>query len=296
MTSEATIQAKIVKYRLKMGQLAQKIKQLERRLARNATSPIPNSSPTESMPTNTHTRMLSTTLDDDWGASKGAIKSAKRLEPGSDELTLTLPAGGHGSAGGVNLKCVPKGFPCTSAELMYSVYIPKKWECVKGGKLPGLYIGKQGTGGKSYEKDNGSARLMWRKNNQLVSYLYLCTDQGDITKQGPEFLHACNNKFPDAGIDMWRETKDKLILKEGSWNTITYGIQLNEKGKKNGRLWLELNGKRLSVNDACFTARPDTIKIGGMQFSCWYGGSNVSWAPKKDQMLMFKDISVSVLG
>ena len=296
-SSMSQLRAKLAKYKLRITAYKQEVAalreicdQLKQQVGQQQISAVTDMPTTQ----NTHTRMLSTTMDD-WGASDSAIKSAKRLKPGKDELTLTLPKGGHGSAGGVNLKCVPKGFPCTSAELKYAVYIPTGWDCVKGGKFPGLFIGKNGTGGKTYEKDNGSARLMWRRNNQLVSYLYLCTDQGDISKQGPEFLRACNNEFPDAGIDMWRETKDKLTLKEGTWNTIVYGLQLNDKGKKNGRLWLELNGKRVSVNDACFTARPDQIKIGGIQWSCWYGGSDASWAPKKDQTIKFKDISLTVL-
>jgi hypothetical protein len=299
-TKLAKMKLRMTAYKSQVSALKQVAAELKKQIQdeeAGKSTPVLISHPTDmpsQTPKNTHTRMLSTTMDD-WGASASAIKNAKRLKPGQDELILTLPAGGHGSAGGCNLKCVPKGLPCTSAELKYSVYISNDWDCVKGGKLPGLFIGKNGTGGKSYEKDNGSARLMFRRNNQLVSYLYLCTDQGDISKQGPEFLRACNNKFPDAGIDLWRETKEKLVLKNGGWNTITYGIKLNEKGKKNGRLWLEVNGKRVSVNDACFTARPDTIKIGGMQWSCWYGGSDASWAPKKPQVMKFKDISLTVL-
>ena len=308
---KAKYDAKLDKLRTQLGKALSTIQTLRAQLSWSQATPmsthqqdtvkrepgtikIPPLDMPSSSKTSTHTRMLSTTMDD-WGASASAIKNAKRLKPGEGVLTLTLPSGGHGSAGGVNLKCVPKDFPCSSAELKYSVYIPKDWDCVKGGKLPGFFIGKNGTGGKSYDKDNGSARLMWRQGNQLVSYLYLCTDQGDITKQGPEFLRACNNKFPDAGIDMWRETKEKLVLKEGTWNTIVYGLSLNEKGKRNGRLWLELNGKRVSVNDACFTSNPDKVMIGGFQFSCWYGGSNATWAPSRPQQLKFKDLQLSIL-
>lgn len=237
---------------------------------------------------------LPTTMDSVWEIKESQIKNNSHIEPGKNEIVVTYPAGGHGSRAGVNFKTQPKGFPCSQVELAYDVFVPKGWDCVKGGKLPGIFIGKNGTGGKKYEKNDGSCRLMWRKNNQLVPYLYLCTNQGDITKQGPNFLKACSNKFPPAGIDLWRHTKkDKVFLKEGTWNSIKYGIEMNDSDKKNGRLWLELNGTRLEVDDVCFSA-DEKVKIGGFQFSTWYGGGSASWAPEKKQQLKFRNVSYRI--
>jgi hypothetical protein len=237
---------------------------------------------------------LPTTMDSVWNIKESDIKKNSHIKPGKDAIVVTYPAGGHGARSGVNFKSQPKGFPCSQVELSYEVFVPKGWDCVKGGKLPGIFIGKNGTGGKKYEKNDGSCRLMWRAQNQLVPYLYLCTNQGDITKQGPNFIKACSNKFPPAGIDLWRHTKkQKLFLKEGTWNSIVYGVKMNTGDKKNGHLWLELNGTRLEVDDVCFTAN-DSVKIGGFQFSTWYGGGSASWAPDKPQQLKFRNMSYSI--
>lgn len=218
--------------------------------------------------------------------------SNPRAQPGPKTLDIIFPKNGYKSRQGVNHKCVLDDFPVTEAELEYEVYIEKDWDPVKGGKLPGFFIGKNGTGGKNYKKNDGSARIMWRRNGQLVGYLYLCTDQGkDVSKkQGKNFLDACDNHFPPAGIDVWRRTKDKVYLKKGTWNTVRMGLRLNDQGKANGRLWLEVNGTRLETNDVYYTENPSKNKIGGLQWSLWYGGGSSSWAPSKEQCMRFRNI------
>ena len=214
-----------------------------------------------------------------------------RLIPGPEYITVMYPAGGYRSQAGVNIKFRPRGFPCTQICLSYHVFVPPGWDCKKGGKLPGFFFGKKGAGGKTYEPDNGSCRLMWRKNRQLVPYVYLCTDQGDISSnQSQEFLRACGHTFPEAGIDLWRYTNEKLFLLENAWNAITLGATLNDVGGRNGSLWVELNGTRLHVGGICFTAKPHINKFYGLQFSTWYGGSNSTWAPDTPQQLWFTNI------
>jgi hypothetical protein len=232
---------------------------------------------------------LPTTVD----SSVWNVKNSNpRLLPGKDILTVIFPKRGYKSRAGVNHKCRLDGFPAQEAELVYDVYVEKNWDPVKGGKLPGFFIGKNGTGGKQYEKNDGSVRIMWRRGGQLVGYVYLCTDQGkDVSKkQGKSFLKACDDHFPPAGIDLWRRTKEKVHLKNGQWNTVRMGVRMNDPGVSNGKIWLEVNGERLEVDDAYFTEDPKKNAIGGLQWSLWYGGGSADWSPSKEQQLVFRNI------
>lgn len=227
---------------------------------------------------------LSTTLN-------GWSSDNKRFRGGKDYAEVTLPKKGYRSKDGVNIKYKNlDGFPTTSAELSYELYVDDDWQPVKGGKLPGLFI-NNGTGGKNYKKNDASYRIMWRRGGQLVGYLYPCTDQGDMSKnQGEEFMEACDDEFPPAGIDLWRRTKDKVYLKPGKWNTVRMGWTLNDPKTSNARVWLEVNGTLLSVSDARITDKPHKNQCCGIQWSLWYGGSNASWAPSRDQSFKFRNI------
>lgn len=214
-----------------------------------------------------------------------------RLRPSSKFITLTFPKGGYRSRAGVNIKSRNmKGFKTRGIELTYQVFVEKDWDPVKGGKLPGFII-NNGTGGKDYQKNDGSVRIMWRRGGQIVAYLYPCVDGGrDFSKtMGPHMKEACGNKFPAAGIDVWRHTKEKVHLQPGEWNIITIGAELNDPEQNNGSLWLIVNGKKLSVDDVCFTKRSDKNLFTGFQFSSWYGGGSSSWSPKKDQTMKFRN-------
>jgi len=228
--------------------------------------------------------MLSTTLNE-W------VSTNKRFRGGKEYAEVILPKKGYRSSQGVNIKYKNlQGFPTTSAELAYDLYVDKDWDPVKGGKLPGLFV-NNGTGGKEYKKNDASYRIMWRRGGQLVGYLYPCGNQGNIAKnQGKEFLEACHHEFPPAGIDLWRHTKEKVHLKKGQWNAVRMGWTLNDPKTSNAQVWLEVNGVLLKVTDARITDKPDKTPCCGIQWSLWYGGSNASWAPSSDQSFKFKNI------
>jgi len=249
------------------------------------------------MPVLSHTIDLKNDMSN-WNASV-----PKRIDADEKRLKINIPKGGYASRGGVNVKCKPDGIKKSrSFELSFKLRVRKNHDWVKGGKLGlGANINR-GTGGKSWKKNDGSCRLMWRRDGQLIAYLYLCEDQGSyrpgdascplVTNQGDEFKDACGNRWPESGLDVFRHTKHKLFLKKGAWNRITYGATLNSApDKSDGKLWVELNGERLETAGIRFTKNVDKNQFSQIQLPIWFGGGDASWAPKKDTWFKLKDMT-----
>ncbi|KAF5362794.1 hypothetical protein D9757_011023 [Collybiopsis confluens] len=80
-----------------------------------------------------------------------------------------------------------------NVSLTYRVFFPADFEWVLGGKLPGLYGGKEGCSGGKDAQEMGcfSTRLMWRKDGAGELYLYapkmqspsLCADPHNVCDQ-----------------------------------------------------------------------------------------------------------------
>lgn len=142
---------------------------------------------------------------------------------------------------------------------------------------------------------------MWRRDGQVVAYLYLCEDQGKYVPENPhcqlvknqdkEFKDACGNRWPKAGLDVFRFTKQKLFLKKGTWNKITYGACLNTEGNtSDGRLWLEVNGERMECGGIRFTKNVEKNVFKQLQMPNWFGGGDKSWAPKDDTWFKIRNV------
>jgi hypothetical protein len=227
---------------------------------------------------------------------EGGLQNVK-IEPSG--IVVKFPKGGYAAANGVNLKChLETIFPASDVTLKYQVYVPDSFDFVKGGKLPGFALGSKGTGGRAWEKDQGSARLMFRPDGVVTGYLYLIEDVGEyhgensplMKKQGAgfdEIVHHSNG----AGLYIWRNEEEPLRLEHG-WNKVKVQVKLNSRGKADGKLLIKVNKVTKSFNRIMWTANPEQNKIGQFQFSSWMGGGDSSYAPKKDQTLTFKDFEL----
>jgi hypothetical protein len=255
------------------------------------------SKPTESKPTASSgvTRISLNNDMSNWNAGKN-----NRVKADKDGVTITMPKGGYASGGGVNLKFLPDGIKKSSeVTLEYELFIPKDYDFNKGGKIGLGFNINDGTGGKSWKKNDGSYRLMWRRGGQCVSYLYLPTDQGAyvpgkvdcplLKNQGRKFMEAISNKAPAAGLDLFRFTSKKMHFKRGEWNKIRMSARLNDPKKNNGFVELSLNGTSMVADDMVWTANPGDNKFTQLQMACWFGGSDRSWAPKKDESIKIRN-------
>jgi hypothetical protein len=230
----------------------------------------------------------------DW-AYNGSLQNVDITSSG---IKVTFPKGGWGASNGVNLKCYLDELPASDLTVKYRVYVPDDFDYVKGGKLPGFALGTDGTGGRNWKSDQGSARLMFRPGGVVTGYLYLMEDVGRYDGEGSPLMRKQGDGFEDivhhsngAGLYIWRHDKDPLKLKRG-WNYVRVRVRMNSRGKADGRFVVKVNDKKKSFNKIMWTARPDKNKIGAFQLASWMGGGSSSYAPKRDQSLTFKDVEL----
>lgn len=256
----------------------------------------PESKPPESKPPSPSVTRITLKNDmSNWNAGKNS-----RVKADKDGVTITMPKGGYASNGGVNLKFSPDGIKKSSeVTLEYELFIPKDYDFNKGGKIGLGFNINDGTGGKSWKKNDGSYRLMWRRGGQCVSYLYVPMDQGAyvpgkvdcplLKNQGKKFMEAISNKAPAAGLDLFRYTSKKVHFNRGEWNKVRMSARLNDTNKNNGFVELSLNGTSMVADDMVWTANPKENKFTQLQLACWFGGSDKSWAPKKDESIKIRN-------
>ncbi len=187
------------------------------------------------------------------------ITLAKNAGPdGSDAIKVTYEGYHRGShrVGGT----YPLSKGVTEATLTFDVKFDKDFQWVKGGKLHGLAPQNAIGGGKKRRKDGWSARMMFKTRGKLGYYIY---DQNPKLKYGVEKYGS-------------------IRFKKNVWHTVTYKIKLNDPKKKNGYVYVAIDGKRvISAKNIKFRSvdGPATL-ISRFSFSTFHGGHMPEWAPK----------------
>ena len=166
--------------------------------------------------------------------------------------------------------------PRDQYSISYEVKFSDKFDFVKGGKLPGLCGGKGKSGEKATGADYFSARIMWRKNGKLVSYVYHL-DQKDGF--GDDFE--------------WKENVDAEInFIPGKWHKISFTVTLNNSSKSDGSIIGKFDDRiGIQKNNIRFRTS-DLLKINHLCFNTFYGGSDESWAPNEKQLIWIRNLKV----
>ncbi len=204
---------------------------------------------------------------------------------GHKSALVTYPAGSYSSAGGVQYKMrfnlLSPAIPATdSLFVRYYVKFGDGIDFKRGGKLPGLIGGDANTGGRKPNGFDGfSARLMWRAGGRVVQYLY----------------------HPDQprgyGEDLsWDVGGNPRYFNPGQWHCVETYLKMNtvsgSKGNYDGvvRSWLDGD---MALNRTNIRFRhSEALKIDGLYFSTFFGGGNSSWAPVKDETVMFDEFVI----
>ncbi|GAA5932615.1 uncharacterized protein JCM15063_002155 [Sporobolomyces koalae] len=144
----------------------------------------------------------------------------------------------------------------TNVSLSYSIFFPKGFDFVKGGKLPGLFGGAKACSGGAAAENCFSTRLMFRKNGMGELYLYAPREKQTeaLCTLGP--LSYCNSVY---GMSIGRGS---WTFKTGEWTDLRQDIWLNTPGVADGGFNIWVNGKLVLHSDSVYYRNTQPIKLG----------------------------------
>ncbi|WWC69085.1 uncharacterized protein I206_103021 [Kwoniella pini CBS 10737] len=183
--------------------------------------------------------------------SVGADATNSNWDSSINSLRVTYPAGslnpGNNPRGGSTFYAHPMNLrKVHNATLEYSVFFPKDFDFVKGGKLPGLYGGHSGCAGGVDAKDCFSTRMMWRENGHGELYLYAPRHrQTQRLCRSPPFSDCSTPYGLSIGRGSW-------TFQRGGWTDIRQDVWLNTPGKNDGGFNIWINGKLVVHADDVF--------------------------------------------
>lgn len=160
----------------------------------------------------------------------------------------------------------------------YKVKFEKKFDFVKGGKLPGLAGGAANSGASIPNGYDGwSARMMFWENGKLSFLLYF-PNQSSIWG---ERLYLKN------------PSGDTLHLERNNWHTITQHVKMNTPGEEDGILQAWVDGINVFKTDSILFRKDEKLQIDQLFYSVFLGGGDLSWTSSKDEYICFDDFRVS---
>ncbi|WWD09742.1 hypothetical protein V865_007870 [Kwoniella europaea PYCC6329] len=177
--------------------------------------------------------------------------STSNWDPSINSLRVTYPAGsmnpGNNPRGGSTFYAHPINMRRVhNATLEYSVFFPRDFDFVKGGKLPGLYGGHSGCAGGVDARDCFSTRMMWRENGHGELYLYAPRHrQTQRLCRSPPFSDCSTPYGLSIGRGSW-------TFERGAWTDIRQDVWLNTPGKNDGGFNIWINGKLVVHADDVF--------------------------------------------
>ncbi len=187
------------------------------------------------------------------------VDLAKRQGPdGSDAIRVAYIGYEQGSHRVTKVHHLPA--TCTSATLSYDVRFDEAFQFVKGGKLHGFGPLIPVTGGQKAKPENWSARLVFKEDGRLASYLY---------GQDPGKKYRRVYSSP------------KHVFVPGRWHHVVYQVHLNDPGQANGWTRVLVDGREILETSQNFLrgVGGERSDIRTFLFSTFHGGASVDWAP-----------------
>lgn len=158
---------------------------------------------------------------------------------------------------------VPLDFATEAATLSFDVRFDRDFQWVKGGKLHGLGPKRPITGGQERRPDGWSARVTFKKDGYVATYLY---DQDKTKKYGIS------------------KKSEQPVFFTDQWHHVTLEVRLNTPGKPDGSARVLVDNKEvINTRDVVFRedGGPDTM-IQQFLFNTFHGGHTPAWAPVDD--------------
>ncbi|EJD06234.1 polysaccharide lyase family 14 protein, partial [Fomitiporia mediterranea MF3/22] len=171
----------------------------------------------------------------------------------------------------------------SNVTLEYSVFFPKGFDWVQGGKLPGLYGGHMTCSGGDDASLCFSTRLMWRAGGSGELYLYAPKDRQTYALCHAPPQSVCNAEY---GLSVGRGS---FKFTPGAWTSVRQTVTLNTPGKQDGTFLLEVNGKTvMDRHDVYYRDEAPSPT------STFFGGNSKDFATPKDQYTWFKDFAITI--
>jgi hypothetical protein len=202
------------------------------------------------------------------GAAPGSPASFLRVDyPKGSASPSVVGAPG----GGAQFLGTRPGTPADHLFLRYRVRFAERFDFVRGGKLPGLYGGRMISGGHIPDGTDGfSTRFMWRAGGAGEVYAYLPSSVTWGTSLG----------------------RGSFRFLRGRWSCLEQEVALNAPGRADGVVRVWLDGRPVFAQEGLVFRTVATLRIDGVFFSTFFGGSDASWGSAEDTHVDFADFAV----
>jgi hypothetical protein len=234
------------------------------------STPTPTPTPTDQPSKKASNAEFAAFFAPDFTGGASCKFSHQLVAIGGPTLTVTYPKGSSAQSagapyGGAQL-CVPfAGGAVTDVTISYDVRFPVGFQFVKGGKLPGVYGGKQPFSGGKHNPYGWSMRLMWRANGAAEVYGYISNTTG------------YGNDWTGGGL---------AFQADGQWHHLAEHVHLNSPGQADGYVTLSYDG-RVYVDKTGLAITTTGTPVKGLFFSTFYGGHDATWSPTADMHIDF---------
>jgi hypothetical protein len=179
---------------------------------------------------------------------------------GSAAIKVSYVGFNKGSERIVNSIRLPESYD--EATLNYVVIFDKDFQFPRGGKLHGLGPVNKITGGRSIQKDGWSARVCFKRDGFITSYVYHQNMKG---------------KYGEG------KASKNFYFKKGQYYQIAIYVKINSPATTaNGEVVVYVDGKELSAykNLQLRAVDEKDSKINNFLFSTFHGGNSPDFAPK----------------
>ena len=214
----------------------------------------------------------------------------------------TLPAGSN-----AGFTMTPKGFfPTEQLRISFKLFLDDNWPWVEApgqsiaGKLFGYLMGSGSASGGNFSTTGASLRLTFKDKGQAHGYFYpqlksnVSKDRGNSlgwTKldQSKEFQKISSET---TGIRVFLPPENDMVFKKGQWNDIVMFVKLNTPGKYDGVLEISVNGITQRTDSVRYRYT-DNLKIEQVDISPFFGGGDMSYAPRETTHAWYAEIGFS---
>ncbi|TFL01094.1 polysaccharide lyase family 14 protein, partial [Pterulicium gracile] len=178
-----------------------------------------------------------------------------------------------------------------NVSLSYSVFFPRGFEWVRGGKLPGLYGGREGCSGGDEALDCFSTRMMWRAEGEGELYLYAprSAQPPSLCSPPERYNTSCSSTY---GLSIGR---GNFKWEEGRWTEVRQVVSLNRVFPFDNSLTFDGFNFALQnpfSQDQTTSASLPPFGNASSPISTFFGGHDEEYATPREQHVWFKDFRI----